>query len=110
MLGEKRRTAVGTKSKEALPKMGAVCPQWVRCGRAGCRCNSGELHGPYYYLFWREGRRLRKRYVPRAQAPAVQVACMERRERERITRWEKQIAWRRWQLLQRTFKELVDND
>lgn len=32
----------------------------VRCGRAGCtRCP----HGPYWYAYWREGGRLRSRYI-----------------------------------------------
>ena len=109
MLSEKRHGR-RTKISKELPKIGTVCQQWVRCGRAGCRCSRGELHGPYSYLFWREGGRVRKRYVPRAQAPAVQVACVERRERERIARREKLIAWRRWHLLQRRFKELVGHD
>ena len=50
---------------EALPKTlpGVVCQQWVRCGRPGCRCARGQLHGPYAYHFARENGRLRKRYV-----------------------------------------------
>lgn len=41
----------------------------VRCGREGCtRCP----HGPYWYAYWREGGRLRSRYIgkelPRASA------------------------------------------
>jgi hypothetical protein len=32
----------------------------VRCGREGCsRCP----HGPYWYAYWREGGRLRSRYI-----------------------------------------------
>jgi hypothetical protein len=32
----------------------------VRCGRAGC----GQCpHGPYWYAYWREGGRLRSRYL-----------------------------------------------
>jgi hypothetical protein len=32
----------------------------VRCGRDGCsRCP----HGPYWYAYWREGGRLRSRYI-----------------------------------------------
>lgn len=42
----------------------------VRCGREGCtRCP----HGPYWYAYWREGGRLRSRYIgkrpPEAEAP-----------------------------------------
>lgn len=34
--------------------------QWVRCGKPGCtRCP----HGPYWYAYWREGGRLRSRYL-----------------------------------------------
>jgi hypothetical protein len=32
----------------------------IRCGRANCtRCP----HGPYWYAYWREGGRLRSRYI-----------------------------------------------
>src|SRR6266545_1098451 len=32
----------------------------VRCGKEGCtRCP----HGPYWYAYWREGGRLRSRYI-----------------------------------------------
>jgi hypothetical protein len=32
----------------------------VSCGRSGCsRCP----HGPYWYAYWREGGRLRSRYI-----------------------------------------------
>ncbi|HEV3473838.1 MAG TPA: hypothetical protein VG602_00490 [Actinomycetota bacterium] len=32
----------------------------VRCGREGCRSCP---HGPYWYAYWREGGRLRSRYI-----------------------------------------------
>ncbi|WP_088888787.1 DUF6788 family protein [Leptolyngbya ohadii] len=37
----------------------------VRCGKVGCKCEgkNGELHGPYWYAYWRENGRLRSRYV-----------------------------------------------
>jgi len=37
--------------------------QWVRCGKKGCtRCP----HGPYWYAYWRQGGRLRSRYLGKA--------------------------------------------
>ena len=63
---------------EPLP--GAVCPQFVRCGTPGCKCATGDLHGPYYYRFWREDGRLRKVYVKRADVAAVRAACEEERQ------------------------------
>lgn len=39
----------------------------VRCGRASCtRCP----HGPYWYAYWREGGKLRSRYIGK-QLPSV---------------------------------------
>ena len=57
------------------PLEGEVCLQFIRCGKAGCRCQSGRLHGPYYYRIWREGSRVRKVYIKAADVEAVKVAC-----------------------------------
>lgn len=37
----------------------------VRCGKLGCKCagETGELHGPYWYAYWREEGKLKSRYV-----------------------------------------------
>ncbi|MGI0484946.1 DUF6788 family protein [Pantanalinema rosaneae CENA516] len=37
----------------------------VRCGKAGCKCAGadGELHGPYWYAYWREDGRQKSRYI-----------------------------------------------
>lgn len=35
----------------------------VRCGKKGCRCSRGELHGPYWYAYWAEGGRTRSEYI-----------------------------------------------
>jgi hypothetical protein len=60
----------------------------VRCGRAGCRCARGGLHGPYYYRFWREGGRLRKEYVRAADLGRVREQCqVRRRERQELAVW-----------------------
>ena len=32
----------------------------VRCGKSGC---SSCPHGPYWYVYYREGKRLRSRYI-----------------------------------------------
>lgn len=34
-----------------------------RCGKPSCRCNQGELHGPYWYAYWtQEGKKVSKYY------------------------------------------------
>lgn len=37
----------------------------IRCGKVGCKCagEHGELHGPYWYAYWREDEKLKSRYV-----------------------------------------------
>jgi hypothetical protein len=37
--------------------------EWVRCGKHGCRCAEGKLHGPYWYSYQREGGKVKSRYV-----------------------------------------------
>lgn len=70
--------------REVLPKTGAVCAQFVRCGKARCRCARGELHGPYYYRFTREptakGWRQRKAYIRKSEAEAELAEQRESRE------------------------------
>jgi hypothetical protein len=101
MLGPARHPLTDRETKQAdpLPKTGAVCRQWVRCGRPTCRCARWELHGPYDYLFWREGGRLRKRYVRQADAEASRAACDERRARERAAREELRRAHEAYRIL-----------
>lgn len=36
--------------------------RWVKCGKCGCRTCP---HGPYLYLVWWDGERVRERYVGR---------------------------------------------
>jgi hypothetical protein len=69
------------ENPETLPKMlpGAVCAELKKCGKPNCRCARGELHGPYYYRYWRDGRRLRKTYVPRQSVAEVTECCQARR-------------------------------
>jgi len=57
------------------PLPGKLCEQFIRCGKAGCRCREGERHGPYYYRIWRDGDRVQKVYVKREELEAVQAAC-----------------------------------
>ena len=42
----------------------------IKCGRANCtRCP----HGPYWYAYWREGGRLRSRYIGKELPKSVSV-------------------------------------
>lgn len=42
---------------------GSVVKQLVKCYQPGCRCSSGELHGPYFYWRYFEDGKGRKKYL-----------------------------------------------
>ena len=91
------------KIPEPLPKTlpGVVCAQRVRCGKPGCRCACGQGHLAYY-RFWREGGRLRKRYVRRTELASVRAACEARRQERR----EHAEAWEQWRKLVAVVREV----
>jgi len=33
---------------------GSVVKKYKACGKGGCKCTKGELHGPFYYLTYKE--------------------------------------------------------
>ncbi len=76
------------KTENPLPKMlpGSVHRQYVRCGKATCKCARGESHGAYYYHFTRVGGKLTKRYLKAHEVEQMQAACLARREEERARR------------------------
>jgi len=37
--------------------------EYVKCGKQGCSCATGKGHGPYWYAYWREGKKLKKKYL-----------------------------------------------
>lgn len=50
---------------------GSLVTQRRRCGKEKCRCQQGELHGPYHYLSAPTRGAARLRYVPRDLIEAV---------------------------------------
>jgi hypothetical protein len=59
---------------------GTVHAQYVRCGKQNCHCRNGLGHGPYFYHYWREGGRLRKRYLRSSEVDAVRNQCKANRQ------------------------------
>jgi hypothetical protein len=43
----------------AIPPHAGFRRQWIDCGKPKCR----KLHGPYWYAFWKDGRKERSAYV-----------------------------------------------
>ena len=87
---------------------GSFSRTYRTCGRAGCRCQRGEKHGPHTYLTFRgpEGK-TRSLYVPEAELGAFEEATaawdrfkqvaveLARENRERVVRRRKASKRRR---------------
>jgi hypothetical protein len=80
---KKQSNQVLPKTEEAPQFPGAICAQWIRCGHPGCKCARGELHGPYYYRFWRDRGRQHKAYVRPGDLDAARTACEARRQQRK---------------------------
>jgi len=63
---------------------GTIIEEKICCGHAGCHCAKRELRHNAFYLYWREGGRLRKRYVPKKDVfqlkLKIELAKMEDKE------------------------------
>jgi len=64
---------------------------WVErfsvCSRPGCRCHSGDRHGPRHYLVVNESGRQRQKYVPNSQVAIAKTGIAEHgRVREIVDR------------------------
>ena len=97
------------ESARPSPKhgQGAVCVQWVRCGRAWCRCMQGGLrHGPYYARYWWQDGRRYKRYVHQAEAVELAAECTARRVGERQERARAESARRQWRGIRALIREV----
>lgn len=41
----------------------------VKCGKPNCRCADGQLHGPYWYAYRKQGQKLQSWYVGKKLKP-----------------------------------------
>jgi hypothetical protein len=98
-----------TESAKPSPKTseGAICVQWVRCGKPNCRCmHDGPRHGPYYARYWWSDGRRYKRYVRRAEAQEIASACADRRATECAERAQADAAYRAWREVRAMIMEI----
>ncbi|NQT66861.1 MAG: hypothetical protein HQ569_04730 [Actinobacteria bacterium] len=42
---------------------GSVVKKYKACGKGGCKCTRGALHGPFYYLTYKEGKKTKMIFV-----------------------------------------------
>jgi hypothetical protein len=56
---ESKRLACVARAK-SIPENATIRKEYVKCRKYNCR---HERHGPYYYAYWKEGEKLRKKYI-----------------------------------------------
>ena len=95
-----------TETAETLYKTPALVAHRVRCGKSTCRCTTGDGHGPYWFLYWREGATQRRRYVPAAEVEAVQVIVEARRAAEQAERHVLGQSLETWREMRRWLRDL----
>ncbi|PQJ26742.1 hypothetical protein BSZ35_19020 [Salinibacter sp. 10B] len=66
-------------------KLGSLHQERKRCGKDGCKCQSGreeDLHGPYWHHRWRdEDGNQKKEYVPKEKVEETREAIERRQSR-----------------------------
>ena len=70
-LRARRRRLAATLADPQANLEGSLVSQMRRCGKEGCRCTQGELHGPYVYLSISRGAERRLVYIPAELAEVV---------------------------------------
>jgi hypothetical protein len=70
-LRARRRRLAATLADPQASLEGSLVSQMRRCGKEGCRCAQGELHGPYVYLSISRGADRRLVYIPANLAEVV---------------------------------------
>src|SRR5215471_1291363 len=70
-LRARRRRLAASLADPQVKLEGSLVSQMRRCGKEGCRCTQGDLHGPYVYLSISRGADRRLVYVPAELAEVV---------------------------------------
>lgn len=56
--------------EERATRNGTFRLELVRCGKKTCNvCRGGPAHGPYWYVYWKDGRRTRSQYIGKKLKP-----------------------------------------
>lgn len=56
-----------------IPDNASYQLQYRKCGKASCRtCQRGQGHGPYWYAYWKDGKKVRSQYVGKEHPDVTQ--------------------------------------
>ena len=63
-LKQKRKKLVDELKLSKDMLQGTLVEKYLKCGKAGCKCNRGEKHGPKYYLSYKLDGVTKMLYIP----------------------------------------------
>lgn len=70
----RRKRDLAARKAPSLRKVirGTLIKRYYPCGKSGCHCHQkGKGHGPYYYLVFNEGKKMRHVYIPQESRELV---------------------------------------
>ena len=82
---EERRTLLEELATLSLLLQGSWVERYSVCSRVGCKCHTGERHGPRHYLVINEDGQQRQKYVPNSQVEAALEGLGQYRRLREIT-------------------------
>lgn len=100
-------------ARKIEPLRGYLLTQYIKCGRANCKCANGSLHGPYHYRVWNASGRRYKQYIKKSDLGAVKAGIQEHnRQRAEIRALDQRTKanWRRFKSLIRELAELTKSE
>ncbi|HOM43146.1 MAG TPA: hypothetical protein PK481_06400 [Bacillota bacterium] len=65
---------------------GSLVNIYRSCGKEGCRCRQGHLHGPAYYISYKEKGRTQMIYIPQALVSQVKKSLTQYKKVKRLVR------------------------
>lgn len=89
---------------------GSVVACYTKCNRANCKCLQGQLHGPYFYRFWRQDGKRFKRYIRKEDVAVTKAACKSYQEQKRLNKQSHQKHLTLWRELKAKLNEVIGNE
>ncbi|HEY9385823.1 MAG TPA: hypothetical protein VIP70_02195 [Nitrososphaeraceae archaeon] len=67
---------------KSIPKNATIRKEYVNCKKPNCY--RGAAHGPYYYAYWKEGKKIKKKYIGQYHYEG-QLQQVQERQQDTIT-------------------------
>lgn len=110
LIGNEMKKFISNLSPKIDYVCGSIVAYYKKCNRANCKCRQGQLHGPYFYRFWRqEGKRF-KEYIRKENVAVTKAACESYQRQKRLNKNTRQKHLTLWRKLKTQLKEVTSNE